>query len=123
MTVRSHTTCSGCDSPRLSLDEAEVIRAHRSPTPEKKPPTRETSPEPTEDEVEDTEMHDLEDISVEEEPVQRRQKKTKEEWPVGRNGLRKRRIEKERMSTDDKGYMGEQSGASFQSVVFLNVPL
>ena len=44
---------------------------------------------------------------MEEEPVQKWPKKIREEWPVGRNGLRKRRTEKERMSTDDKGYMGE----------------
>ena len=107
MTVRSHTTTSWRDSPRLPLDDAEVIRAHRSPTSEKRPPTRETSPEPTADEGEDTEMQDLEDISMEEEPVQKRPKKIKEEWPVGRNGLGKRRIEKERTSTDEKGYVGE----------------
>jgi len=91
----------------VSSDEAEVINARRSPTPEKKPPTRETSPEPTADESEDINMQDHEDISLEEEPVHKRPRKIKEEWPVGRNGLRKRRIEKERMSTDDQGYMGE----------------
>jgi hypothetical protein len=73
-------------------------------TPEKKPPTRETSPEPTADESDDINMQD---ISLEEEPVQKRPRRIKEEWPVGRNGLRKRRTEKERMSTDDKGYTGE----------------
>lgn len=52
-------------------------------------------------------MQDQEDIILEEEPVHKRPRKFKKEWPVGRNGLRKRRIEKERMSTDDKGYMGE----------------
>lgn len=119
MTVRRHTTFPGCTSPCVPLDDAEVVRAHRSPTSEKKPPTRETSPEPTADEGEDTEIQDQEDISMEEEPVQKRPKKIKEEWPVGRNGLRKRRTEKERMSIDDKGYMGEWLEASFQSVVFL----
>ena len=107
MTVSSHTTSARCHSPRLPLDDADVIKARRSPTPEKKPPTRETSPEPTADEDEDIEMQDQEDISIEEEPVQKRPRKIKEEWPVGRNGLRKHRIEKERMSADDKGYMGE----------------
>ena len=52
-------------------------------------------------------MQYQEDFSLEEEPVQKPPKKIREEWPVGRNGLRKRRMEKERMSTDDKGYMGE----------------
>lgn len=91
----------------VSLDDAEVIKARRSSTPEKKPPTRETSPEPTADEGEDIDMQDQEDFILEEEPVHKRPRKFKKEWPVGRNGLRKRRIEKERMSTDDKGYMGE----------------
>ena len=113
----------GCDSPRLPLDEAEVINARRSPTSEKKPPTRETSPEPTADEDEDIEMQDQEDISMEEEPVQKRPRKTKKAWPNGRNGLRKRRIEKEKMSTDDKGYMGECLEACFSSVVFSNASL
>ena len=106
MTVGNRATFVDYDPPRL-LDDAEIIKARRSSTPEKKPPTRETSPEPTEDEGEDSKMQYQEDISLEEEPVQKRPKKIREEWPVGRNGLRKRRIEKERMSTDDKGYMGE----------------
>jgi DNA polymerase delta subunit 3 len=93
-----------CDLPHVHLDDAEVIRAHRSPTAEKKPPTRETSPEPTADEGEDV---DMQDISMEEEPIRKRSRKTREEWPIGRNGLRKRRIEKERMSTVDNGYIGK----------------
>jgi len=105
-----------CDLPPLLPDDAEVIRAGRSPTPEKKPPTRETSPEPTADEGEDIELQDQEDMSIEEEPVQKRPRKVKKEWPVGRNGLRKRRIERERMSTDDKGYMGEWSEGFFKSM-------
>ena len=33
-------------------------------------------------------------------------KKSKKEVPVGRNGLKKRRVVKSRMTTDDKGYFG-----------------
>jgi hypothetical protein len=35
-----------------------------------------------------------------------RKRKTKKVIPVGRNGLKKRRVEKSRTSFDEKGYMG-----------------
>jgi DNA polymerase delta subunit 3 len=34
------------------------------------------------------------------------QRKPKKEVPVGRNGLKKRRLVKSRMTTDEKGYFG-----------------
>ena len=34
------------------------------------------------------------------------QRKPKKEVPVGRNGLKKKRVVKSRMTTDDKGYFG-----------------
>lgn len=43
------------------------------------------------------------------EPVRaptRKPRKPKKEVPVGRNGLKKRRVVKSRMTTDDKGYFG-----------------
>ena len=43
------------------------------------------------------------------EPVRaptRKQRKPKKEVPVGRNGLKKRRVVKSRMTTDEKGYFG-----------------
>lgn len=40
-------------------------------------------------------------------PTRRKpQRKPKKEVPVGRNGLKKRRVIKSRMTTDDKGYFG-----------------
>ena len=46
---------------------------------------------------------------TEPEPVRaptRKQRKPKKEVPVGRNGLKKRRVVKSRMTTDEKGYFG-----------------
>jgi DNA polymerase delta subunit 3 len=50
-----------------------------------------------------------EDREPEPEPVRaptRKQRKPKKEVPVGRNGLKKRRVVKSRMNTDEKGYFG-----------------
>ncbi|KAI0279539.1 DNA polymerase subunit Cdc27 [Russula brevipes] len=45
-------------------------------------------------------------------PARKRQRKPKKEVPVGRNGLKKRRVVKPRMTTDDKGYLGASSSSS-----------
>lgn len=39
-------------------------------------------------------------------PARKAQRKPKKEVPVGRNGLKKKRVVKSRMTTDDKGYFG-----------------
>lgn len=39
-------------------------------------------------------------------PIKTKKKREKKTVPVGRNGLPKRRIEKTRTLTDDKGFMG-----------------
>jgi DNA polymerase delta subunit 3 len=39
-------------------------------------------------------------------PTRKTQRKPKKEVPVGRNGLKKRRVVKSRMTTDEKGYFG-----------------
>lgn len=39
-------------------------------------------------------------------PKRKTQRKPKKELPVGRNGLKKRRVVKSRMTTDEKGYFG-----------------
>lgn len=48
----------------------------------------------------------------------RKTRKPKKEVPVGRNGLKKRRVVKSRMTTDAKGYIG----AFASSHVFLLFP-
>ena len=42
-------------------------------------------------------------------PARKAQRKPKKEVPVGSNGLKKRRVVKSRMTTDDKGYFGASS--------------
>jgi len=39
-------------------------------------------------------------------PARKPQRKPKKQVPVGRNGLKKKRVVKSRMKTDDKGYFG-----------------
>jgi DNA polymerase delta subunit 3 len=39
-------------------------------------------------------------------PARKAQRKPKKEVPVGRNGLKKKRVVKSRMTTDVKGYCG-----------------
>jgi DNA polymerase delta subunit 3 len=57
----------------------------------------------------DVEMEDREP-EPEPEPARPRARKTqrkpKKEVPVGRNGLKKRRVVKSRLTTDEKGYFG-----------------
>ena len=40
------------------------------------------------------------------------QRKPKKEVPVGRNGLKKRRVVKSRMTTDEKGYFGASASVN-----------
>ncbi|KAH9998842.1 DNA polymerase subunit Cdc27 [Russula compacta] len=50
-------------------------------------------------------------------PTRRKaQRKPKKEVPVGRNGLKKRRVVKSRMTTDDKGYFVTEDYSSYESV-------
>jgi len=39
-------------------------------------------------------------------PTRKTRRKPKKEVPVGRNGLKKKRVVKSRMTTDEKGYFG-----------------
>ena len=60
--------------------------------------------EEEEESSEDAEaMKTEEDIAPKPKPKKRREKKV---VPVGRNGLKKKRVVKSRMTTDAKGYMG-----------------
>lgn len=64
------------------------------------PPTSEEEPFD-----EDVAMEDDESDVPAEKP--KRKKKERKVIPAGRNGLKKKRIMKSRMTTDAKGYMGE----------------
>ena len=91
----------------------EVERAAVA-APKKPPPKSKSKPKVVEssDEEEHTEPRDDEDLMyVDDEPVEVKSKKPtkkaeKKVVPVGRNGLKKKRVVKSKMSTDAKGYMG-----------------
>jgi DNA polymerase delta subunit 3 len=69
-----------------------------------------TSPPATDVEMEDREPEpEPEPVRA---PTRKTQRKPKKEVPVGRNGLKKKRVVKSRMTTDDKGYFGASSSSS-----------
>jgi DNA polymerase delta subunit 3 len=83
----------------------QVIRVPRNPPSTTNPSTASGSP-PLEDVEEDVDVEMAaadEDLKIKPPPRKRKPKKV---IPVGRNGLKKRRVEKSRTSFDEKGYMG-----------------
>ncbi|EIW61840.1 uncharacterized protein TRAVEDRAFT_44661 [Trametes versicolor FP-101664 SS1] len=101
----------------MDIDDALVEKASSSrPVPVK--------PEPADDEDEDVEMapepaaetqqaSEDEDAAPKPKPRKKAQKKV---VPVGRNGLKKKRIMKSRMTVDAKGYMVTEDYSSYESV-------
>lgn len=85
----------------------QVIRVSRPPPSTTHASDSEGSPaavaSPLPDEDGDVEMAAAEDPQIKPQPRKRKPKKV---IPVGRNGLKKRRVEKSRTSFDEKGYMG-----------------
>ena len=92
-------------------DEVERVTAvaPKKPLPRSKPKPKVSE---SSDEEEHTELGDVEDsMYVDDEPAEVKPKRSKKKaekkvGPVGRNGLKKKRVVKSRMSTDAKGYMG-----------------
>ena len=86
----------------MSLDQ--VTRVSRTATAAASEPA--TTPP-----VSDVDMEDRESVAAPEPepapaPTCKPQRKPKKQVPVGSNGLKKRRVVKSRMKTDDKGYFG-----------------
>ncbi|KAI0335526.1 hypothetical protein GY45DRAFT_1430678 [Cubamyces sp. BRFM 1775] len=98
----------------MDIDDALVEKASASrPAPVK--------PEPVEDE--DVEMAQEPELEPEPEEMEEdkpkpkpRKKKEKKVIPVGRNGLKKKRVMKSRMTVDAKGYMVTEDYSSYESV-------
>jgi len=92
-------------------DEVEkiTVAAPTRPPPKSRPKSKvvESSDEEEQNEPEDPEdsMY-VDDEPAEVKPKKPRKKVEKKVVPVGRNGLKKKRIVKSRMSLDGKGYMG-----------------
>lgn len=84
---------------RNILDEVLKVSYKREEKAEASEPDTEAELIPR---VEDVQMSDTDS-----EPVKpKRKRKEKKVWPVGKNGIKKRRVMKSKMTTDEKGYMG-----------------
>ena len=73
-----------------------------------------TTPPATDVEMEDREPEPEPEPARARAPARKTQRKPKKEVPVGRNGLKKRRVVKSRMTTDEKGYFGASAPSSSQ---------
>ncbi|KAI9439843.1 DNA polymerase subunit Cdc27 [Lactarius indigo] len=96
----------------MDIDDDQVTRVSR---------TVSASDSATSPPVSDVEMEDLEPVLAPEPepapvPTRKPQRKPKKQVPVGRNGLKKRRVVKSRMKTDDKGYFVTEDYSSYESV-------
>ncbi|KAJ3798516.1 DNA polymerase subunit Cdc27-domain-containing protein [Lentinula aff. detonsa] len=92
----------------MDVDDDQVIRASRS---------RRASPEPSEavkSEPKDVEMQD----DTEDKPAIKAKRKTKAKKviPIGKNGLKKKRVMRSKVTTDAKGYMVTEDYSSYESV-------
>lgn len=75
----------------------EVIRVSREP--------KRNVPEEEEEEEEESDAAMDDDLDMAPKPKPKK-KKDRKVVPVGRNGIKKKRVVKSRMTVDDKGYMG-----------------
>lgn len=112
-------TRSTLDSERslaamMDIDDDQVVRASRLSS--RRP---DDVVDDTGDEVDQTDIDALiSSLGEEEEDVkpQAKKRKSKKVVPVGRNGLKKRRVLKSRTATDAKGYMQTEDYSSYESV-------
>ncbi|KAI0796612.1 DNA polymerase subunit Cdc27-domain-containing protein [Abortiporus biennis] len=91
----------------MDIDDEQVDRVTRQAT---EPPQTEEESVPDEDVT----MEDSDEPEIIKPPTRKR--KEKKVIPVGKNGLKKKRIVKSRMKTDDKGYMVTEDYSSYESV-------
>lgn len=98
----------------MDIDDDLVTRVSRTVTSA-------ASESATSPPVSDVDMEDRESVPAAEPepapaPSRKPQRKPKKQVPVGRNGLKKRRVVKSRMKTDDKGYFVTEDYSSYESV-------
>jgi DNA polymerase delta subunit 3 len=79
-----------------------------------------TTPPATDVEMEDREPEPEPEPEPKRAPTRKNQRKPKKEVPVGRNGLKKRRVVKSRMTTDEKGYFGASTLSCYLCYCELN---
>ncbi|KAG7444894.1 uncharacterized protein BT62DRAFT_994927 [Guyanagaster necrorhizus] len=90
----------------MDVDDDQVIRASRDVQAVKKEEEEEEPPKQTDD-------VDMVDETI---PAPKKKRKEKKVIPVGRNGLKKKRVIKSRESIDAKGYIVTEDYSSYESV-------
>jgi DNA polymerase delta subunit 3 len=96
----------------MDIDDDQVTRVSRTVAAAASEPA--TTPP-----VSDIDMEDHESVPAPEPapaPIRKPQRKPKKHVPVGSNGLKKKRVVKSRMKTDDKGYFVTEDYSSYESV-------
>ncbi|KAK0217840.1 DNA polymerase subunit Cdc27 [Armillaria fumosa] len=91
----------------MEVDDDQVIHASRDVQAVKKEEEEEEPSKQCDDDV------DMADETV---PAPKKKRKEKKVIPVGRNGLKKKRVVKSRESIDAKGYMVTEDYSSYESV-------
>ncbi|KAG6328052.1 hypothetical protein ID866_11037 [Astraeus odoratus] len=103
----------------MDIDDDQVVRASCL---SKVSPKSDTEPEVEPELEEDKEgtvpplSSDADEMDVDDEPIVKPKRKPKKVIPVGRNGLKKKRVVKTRTTTDAKGYMQAEDYSSYESV-------
>ncbi|KAI9463294.1 DNA polymerase subunit Cdc27 [Lactarius psammicola] len=96
----------------MDIDDDQVTRVSRTVTASESA----TSPPASDVEMEDRESGPAPEAEPAPAPARKPQRKPKKQVPMGRNGLKKRRVVKSRMKTDDKGYFVTEDYSSYESV-------
>ncbi|KAJ3989323.1 DNA polymerase subunit Cdc27 [Lentinula detonsa] len=93
----------------MDIDDDQVIRASRS---------RRASPEPSEAVKSEPKDVDMQDDTEDKPAIKAKQRKTKAKKvvPIGKNGLKKKRVMRSKVTTDAKGYMVTEDYSSYESV-------
>ncbi|SJL03873.1 uncharacterized protein ARMOST_07230 [Armillaria ostoyae] len=91
----------------MEVDDDQVIHASRDVQAVKKEEEEEEPSKQCDDDV---------DMADETAPAPKKKRKEKKVIPVGRNGLKKKRVVKSRESIDAKGYMVTEDYSSYESV-------
>ncbi|KAK0189027.1 hypothetical protein F5146DRAFT_691578 [Armillaria mellea] len=91
----------------MEVDDDQVIHASRDVQVVKKEEEEEEPSKQCEDDV---------DMADETAPAPKKKRKEKKVIPVGRNGLKKKRVVKSRESIDAKGYIVTEDYSSYESV-------
>ncbi|KIJ60333.1 hypothetical protein HYDPIDRAFT_160977 [Hydnomerulius pinastri MD-312] len=101
----------------MDIDDEQVIRASRLSKVRTAPvEEEEEESDVAEDATAPPGTSDAEELDDDEPVVPLKKRKPRKVVPVGRNGLKKRRVVKSRTTTDAKGYMQTEDYSSYESV-------